>query len=66
MISYVHKKITKRRHIMTDTRKIISVRVEPNLHKQLKIIAIEKNTTLQNYIIELIKKDITQYKNKDD
>ncbi len=46
---------------MNDERKIISVRVEPELHKKLKILAIEKNTTLQDYIIELIKRDMVCY-----
>lgn len=52
------------RYIMIDQRKIISIRVEPELHKQLKIIAIEKNTTLQDYIVGLIKKDMEQYEKR--
>ena len=48
---------------MNDERKIISIRVEPELHKQLKIIVIQKNTTLQDYIVGLIKKDMEHYNN---
>lgn len=46
---------------MNDERKIISIRVTPELHKQLKMIAVLENTTLQDYIVELIKQDIEHY-----
>lgn len=46
---------------MEDERKIISVRVNPELHKKLKIIAIQENTTLQDYILKLIEKDMKRY-----
>ncbi len=49
---------------MKDERKIISVRVEPELHKKLKMIAVLENTTLQNYIIELIKKNMKHYEER--
>ena len=49
---------------MNDERKIISIRVEPELHKQLKMIAVLENTTLQDYIVGLIKKDMEQNKKR--
>lgn len=49
---------------MNDERKIISVRVEPELHKQLKMIAVLENTTLQDYILGLIKQDMEHYEKK--
>ena len=46
-----------------EERKIISIRVEPEVHKQLKMIAIQENTTLQDYIVNLIKKNMEYYEN---
>lgn len=43
---------------MGDLKKIISVRVEPEIHKELKILAVNEDTTLQDYIVNLIKKDL--------
>lgn len=53
--------VQERRFFMEDERKIISVRVNPELHKKLKIIAIQENTTLQDYILKLIEKDMKRY-----
>lgn len=46
--------------------KSLTVRISDQLHKQLKFKVIEKETTIQNYIVELIKKDLgeTEQKNK--
>lgn len=49
---------------MNDERKIISIRVEPELHKQLKMIAVLENTTLQDYIVGLIKQDMEHYEKR--
>ncbi len=47
---------------MENKRKIISVRVEPDLHKKLKEIALHDDLTLQDYIMNLIKRDLKQRK----
>lgn len=49
-------------HFMENKRKIISVRVEPDLHKKLKEIALHDDLTLQDYIMNLIKRDLKQRK----
>jgi len=64
MLLYFYNNFRKVRCIMKDERKIISVRVEPELHKKLKMIAVLENTTLQNYIIELIKKNMKHYEER--
>lgn len=45
---------------MEDNRKIISVRVDPMLHKKLREIALYEDTTLQGYIMNLVKKDLEE------
>lgn len=42
----------------TDTRRIVSLRIEPETHKKLKLIAIEEETTLQKYLMNLVDKDL--------
>ena len=49
-------------HFMENKKKIISVRVEPDLHKKLKEIALHDDLTLQDYIMNLIKRDLKQRK----
>lgn len=49
-------------YFMENKRKIISVRVEPDLHKKLKEIALHDDLTLQDYIMNLIKQDLKQRK----
>lgn len=41
-----------------DERRIVSLRLDSDLHKKLKIIAIEEDTTLQKYLTSLIDKDL--------
>lgn len=41
-------------------------RIKPELHKQLKIIAIQKDTTLQDYVMGLIKNDMKNYEKKEE
>jgi predicted DNA binding CopG/RHH family protein len=38
--------------------KTITLRLEEELHKELKLKTIQDGTTIQNYITELIKKDL--------
>lgn len=47
---------------MSNYKKIISLRVDQNLHQQLKMHVIMHNTTLQDYILGLVKKDMEQNK----
>ena len=49
---------------MENTKKNIVLRVEPNFHQQVKLYVTMKNTTLQEYIVGLIKKDMEQNKQK--
>lgn len=49
-------------HFVENKRKIISVRIEPDLHKKLKEIALHDDLTLQDYIMNLIKQDLKQRK----
>lgn len=43
--------------------KSLTIRVEDELHKQLKYKMIDEESTIQNYILALIKKDL---KSEDD
>lgn len=49
---------------MADNKKNIVLRVEPEFHQQIKLYVTMKNTTLQDYIVGLIKNDME--KNKDE
>lgn len=40
------------------TLKSLTVRVDDELHKQLKYKMIEEETTIQDYVMKLIKKDL--------
>lgn len=47
---------------MTDTivKKGITIRVEQDLHQEIKIHAIQEGKTIQEYVLELIKKDMNK------
>jgi predicted HicB family RNase H-like nuclease len=45
-------------------RKLLGVRVDAETHKQLKLHAVEKGVTIQDYLLDLIKKDMKQNKQK--
>lgn len=49
---------------MTDTtiKKGITIRVESELHQEIKIHAIQEGKTIQEYVLELIKKDMQKSK----
>lgn len=47
---------------MTDNKKNIVLRVKPDFHQQVKLYVTINNTTLQDYIVGLIKKDMEQHK----
>lgn len=50
----------------TDKRKQLSVRVNEEIHKQMKLYAVEQGTTIQDYLMNLIKKDMEKHKQKDE
>lgn len=47
---------------MSDNKKNIVLRVDQDFHKQVKLYVTMNNTTLQDYIVGLIKNDIEQNK----
>ena len=49
---------------MADDRKNIVLRVEPEFHLKVKLYVTKNNTTLQDYIVGLIKKDLEAQKNE--
>lgn len=51
-------------YCMDNTKKNIVLRVEPDFHQQVKLYVTMNNTTLQEYIVGLIKKDMEQNKKK--
>lgn len=50
--------------IVADNKKNIVLRVEPSFHQQVKLYVTMNNTTLQEYIVGLIKKDMEQNHNE--
>lgn len=49
---------------MEGKKKNIVLRVDPNLHQRIKVYVALNNTTLQDYIVRLIEKDIENNKPK--
>ncbi len=47
---------------MSENKKNIILRVDKDFHKQLKLYVTMNNTTFQDYIVNLIKKDLEQTK----
>lgn len=50
--------------VTADNKKNIVLRVDQNFHQQVKLYVTMNNTTLQEYIVGLIKKDMEQNKNE--
>ena len=48
--------------VVADIKKNIVLRVDPEFHQRIKLYVTMKNTTLQEYIVNLIKKDMEQNK----
>lgn len=44
-----------------DERKLISIRLNRQLYKKLKILTVKENTTLQDYIYKIIEENVQQY-----
>ncbi len=49
----------------TNNTKTISLRLENQLHKRIKLITVNEETTIQQYLVDLIKKDLLQRKESD-
>ena len=44
---------------MDEKLKTITIKVEPELHKKLKVYTIEKGLTVKDYLVSLIKADMS-------
>ncbi len=51
---------------MDNAKKNIVLRVEPDFHRQVKLYVTINNTTLQDYIVGLIKNDMEKGKTERD
>ena len=49
----------------TEVRKQLAVRVDQETHKKLKILAVEKGITIQEYLLNLITQDLNKNKPKE-
>lgn len=49
---------------MKDNRKLLGVRVSPELHKIIKRTALDNDITIQNYVVGLIMADVQGEQNK--
>lgn len=49
---------------MSDNRKLLGVRVAPDLHKVIKQAALDNDVTIQDYVIGLILADVQTGQNK--
>lgn len=43
-----------------ENRKSLTIRMDEELHKQVKIKAVKDGTTIQDYILRLIREDLTR------
>lgn len=43
---------------MQDNRKLLGVRVSPELHKVIKQVALDNDVTIQDYVVGLIMADV--------
>lgn len=51
--------------VASDSKKNIVLRVDQNFHQQVKLYVTMNNTTLQEYIVGLIRKDMEQHKKEE-
>ena len=49
---------------MQDNRKLLGVRVSPELHKIIKQVALDNDVTIQDYVVGLIMTDVQIGQNK--
>ena len=45
----------------TDKRKQLSVRLDEKTHKQMKLYAVNRGITIQDYLMDLIMKDMEKH-----
>lgn len=60
---------TKEYIMMKDNKKNLMLRVNPELHQKIKLHVVMNNTTIQDYLLGLIEKDMAkneENKNKGD
>ena len=48
---------------MAEEKKSIAIRVEPEFHQNLKLYAVSQGLTIQEYVKELIEKDLKEKDN---
>ncbi len=48
-----------------EKRKLVGVRVDEETHKKMKLYTVEKGITIQDYLMELILKDMKQNERKE-
>lgn len=60
-----HSKHSKGVYVVAVNKKNIVLRVDQDFHQQVKLYVTMNNTTLQDYIVGLIKKDMEQNKDKE-
>lgn len=49
---------------MQENKKLLGIRVSPELHKIIKLTALEKDITIQDYVVGLIMADVQISQNK--
>lgn len=49
---------------MQDNRKLLGIRVSPELHKVIKQAALDNDVTIQDYVVGLIMEDVQIGQNK--
>lgn len=59
---YYHQYQKGDEHMDTDKRKLIGVRVDEETHRQMKLYAVSQGITIQDYLMNLIKKDMEKQK----
>ena len=58
MLQYLVLNIKKEVYILQDNRKLLGVRVSPELHKIIKQAALNNDVTIQDYVVGLIMADV--------
>lgn len=47
-----------------EKKKLVGVRMDEKIHKKMKHYTVEKGITIQDYLMELITKDMEQHEQK--
>lgn len=59
VLQYFVLNIKKEVYILQDNRKLLGVRVSPELHKIIKQTALNNDVTIQDYVVGLIMADVS-------